>query len=274
MVKKVTAKTFLALVLAFLYLPIIWLIAFSFTSSISVNEWTDFTFEAYINLFTGPNSQEIFSALSNTMIIGVIASLFATIFGTLAAVGIHSMRRKSRAVYNTVSQIPMVNAEIVTAFSLMLLFVLCRTFLPITGELSIISVILAHISFCTPYVILNIMPRLKQMDMNVYEAALDLGATPFKAIMKVIVPEILPGIIMGFVLAFTLSIDDFVITQYNIDGIHTLSTYIYAKSGGKKSLPIEVRALSSLIFIVILGLLFAINVRKTKNKSKHKELVK
>lgn len=267
--KKILGRTFLGFVFALLYLPIIWLIVFSFTDTTSIKKWGGFSFQPYIDLFSGARSADIFSALGNTMIVAVSAAAIATLLGTLAAIGINSMRNKKlKSSYKLVSQIPMVNADIITAVSLMLLFTICKTFIPASSSTSILNVILAHTSFCTPYVVLNVLPRLQNMDNSIYEAALDLGAKPMQAILKAVVPQIMSGIIMGFIMSITLSIDDFVITQYTIEGFHTLSTYIYSVNAGKKPLPAEVRALSAILFLVILGLLLFINIKQTKSKTK------
>jgi spermidine/putrescine transport system permease protein len=274
MVKKI-AIVFLGVMLLFMYLPIIWLFLFSFSGSTSVANFGGITFDAYTNLFSGTNSSAIVTALVNTLIIALIASSISTVLGTFAAIGVMNFKRRGiREVYKNVSQIPLVNADIITAVSIMLLFVMLRTTLNVPIKAGYTTVILAHITFCTPYVVLNVLPRMSQIDNSVYEAALDLGATPFKAIWKVIIPDILPGIIMGFVLAFTLSIDDFVITKYNIQGFNTLSTYIYAKAGGKKPLPIEIRALSSIIFVVVLSLLLFINKKTQINKKEIEGVLK
>lgn len=275
MVKKVCARVFLALVLMVLYLPILWLILFSFTDTTSISNWNGFSVRAYIDLFTGEFSGDIFTALLNTLLIAFVAASIATVLGTLAAIGLHSMRRKRlKNIYANVSKIPMANAEIVTAISLMLLFTLFKTFMKLPEEIEMINVILAHTTFCTPYVVLNVLPRLKRMDNSIYEAALDLGAKPMQAIRKVVLPDIMPGVFMGFILSITLSIDDFVITKFNINGFDTLSTFIYTMSNGKKPLPIEIRALSAIIFLIILGLLLAVNLKNMKMNTKSKGALK
>lgn len=275
MVKKICARVFLALVLMILYLPILWLILFSFTDTTSISNWNGFSVRAYIDLFTGEFSGDIFTALLNTLLIAFVAASIATVLGTLAAIGLHSMRRKRlKNMYANVSKIPMANAEIVTAISLMLLFTLFKTFMKLPEEIEMINVILAHTTFCTPYVVLNVLPRLKRMDNSIYEAALDLGAKPMQAIRKVVLPDIMPGVFMGFILSITLSIDDFVITKFNINGFDTLSTFIYTMSNGKKPLPIEIRALSAIIFLIILGLLLAVNLKNMKMNTKSKGVLK
>lgn len=273
--RKILSSVFIGAVLLLLYLPIIWMIVFSFTDTTSISKWSGFSFEAYISLFAGEKSGEIGNALVNTLIIALAASAISTVLGTFGAIGMHSMRRKKlKAMYSNTSNIPIANADIVTAISLMLLFTSLKTLLRLPSEVDFFVVILAHTTFCTPYVMLNVLPRLKQMDNNLYEAALDLGAKPRQALFKIILPEILPGIIMGFILAFTLSIDDFVITKFNITNFNTLSTYIYSSARGKKPLPIEIRALSSLIFLVILGILIGINAKSMKNRKKVLEKAK
>ncbi len=270
MVKKIMAKTFLGVVLAAMYLPILWLIVFSFTDTTSVSAWRGFSVNAYIELFTGSNSDDIFKAIINTLIIAVCASAISTILGTLAAIGINSVRsKKIKFAYKQANQIPMVNSEIVTAVSLMLLFGMLRSFIVLEGEVQLINVILAHTTFCTPYVLLNVLPRLQQSDNKIYEAAMDLGCTPTQALWKVVIPDIMPGIIMGFIMSVTLSIDDFVITQFTLDGgIYTLSTLIYSKASGKKPLPIEMRALSAIIFIIIAALLLYVNTKSSSDQKK------
>lgn len=272
--KKLAIKVFLTLILVFLYLPIIWLIIFSFTESVSFDTWTGFSVNAYRELFHGPNSAIIRQALGNTILVGFVSSIFATILGTFAAIGIYATKNKiAKNLYNSISEIPMVNAEIITAIALMLLFSVFKNIFKVsTLATSFITLILIHISFCTPYVILNVMPRLKGLDKNLYEAAIDLGAKPYQAMLKVIIPQLLPGIVTGGLLAFTLSIDDFVITQYNIDGFQTISTYIYSTFSGKKSLPLEIRALTTFIFIFLLGILTIITIKSNMvNTDKEKK---
>lgn len=265
MVKKLLGKGFLFLVLAILYLPIIWMIVFSFTDTPSFSDWAGFSFDNYVNLFQGQLGSEIFLALGNTLLIGVYASLIATVLGTAAALGLHAIRGKRlKNVYKNCNQIPMVNSEIVTAVSLMLLFNVFYVIFPLKGEVRLFNVILAHVTFCTPYVVLNVLPRLQQSDNKIYEAAMDLGCTPSQALWKVVIPDILPGIIMGFIMSFTLSIDDFIITEFTVNGFDTLSTLIYHKAHGKRSLPPEMRALSSIIFIVVFILLLVMNRPKDK----------
>ena len=262
---KTLSWTYVGIILALLYLPIIWMILWSFTNSVSFGTWGDFTFQNYKALFNGKQTKVIFTALQNTLVIAFASSMISTVLGTAAAIGIHSIRNKKVLnAYKTTNQIPMVNSEIVTAMSMMLLFQVLRGIFKTNSSFEMIEVILAHTAFCTPYVILNVSPRLAQSDNKIYEAALDLGCNYGQAIFKALIPELMPGIIVGFVMAFTLSIDDFVITEFTINNRDTISTLIYAKQSGKKPLPSEFRALFTIIFFVILGLLMFMN-RPQKN---------
>lgn len=262
MVKSSTiARFFLWSILLMLYAPLIIIVLFSFTESKVIGNWTGFSVQLYGNLFSGATSVKLIRALVNTLLIALISGMLSTLLGSVAAVGIFNLRNRTRKIIQSVSRIPILNADIITGVSLLLLFVslgISRGF---------VTVVLAHVTFCTPYVVLSVMPRLHRMDPNLYEAALDLGATPSMALRKVILPEILPGIISGFILSVTLSIDDFVVTIFNIgnEGLETLSTYIYndARKGG---LTPELRALSTIIFIMVLTLLIIINRRAQKKQ--------
>lgn len=257
--KKYLAKGYLWFLLAVLYTPIIIIAIFSFTETKVLGNWTGFSLKLYTNLFEGRMSDSLISAIQNTVIIAVIASVLATILGSIAAIGIYNLRSRQRHAVTFLNNIPLINPDIITGISLFLLFVALGISQGYT------TVILAHVTFCTPYVVLSVMPRLMGMNPNVYEAALDLGATPFQALRKVIMPEIKPGIISGFILSFTLSIDDFAVslfTKGNI-GLETLSTFIYsdARKGG---LTPELRPLSTIIFVTVLVLLIIINRRQAK----------
>jgi spermidine/putrescine transport system permease protein len=203
------------------------------------------------------------------LIIAIVAAALSTLLGSVAAIGIHNLRGRKKMVMNALNNIPMLNPDIITGISLFLLFVS----LGITQGYT--TVILAHVAFCTPYVVLCIMPRLQQMNPDIYEAALDLGATPLQAMRKVIIPEIKPGMISGFILAFTLSIDDFAVTIFTIGtgGLETLSTYIYADAR-KGGLTPELRPLSTIIFVTVLLLLIIINVRLQRADKKKEAIVK
>ena len=257
--KKYLAKGYLWFLLAVLYTPIIIIAIFSFTETKVLGNWTGFSLKLYTNLFEGRMSDSLISAIQNTVVIAIIASVLATILGSIAAIGIYNLRSRQRHAVTFLNNIPLINPDIITGISLFLLFVALGISQGYT------TVIRAHVTFCTPYVVLSVMPRLMGMNPNVYEAALDLGATPFQALRKVIIPEIKPGIISGFILSFTLSIDDFAVslfTKGNI-GLETLSTFIYsdARKGG---LTPELRPLSTIIFVTVLVLLIIINRRQAK----------
>ena len=258
-IRKIIARSYLWLLLLVLYTPIAIIAIFSFTETKVLGNWTGFSFNLYRNMFSGGAGSPLLQAIENTLIIAVIASVVATILGSFSAIGIYNLRNRKRKAITVVNYIPMINPDIITGISLFLLFVWLGV------SQGYVTVVLAHITFCTPYVVLSVMPRLIGMNPNIYEAALDLGATPFQALWKVIVPEIRPGIVSGLILSFTLSIDDFAVslfTKGNI-GLETLSTYIYsdARKGG---LTPELRALSTLVFVVVLVLLLIINWRSER----------
>lgn len=261
MMKKVLSSTYLGLLLIMLYAPILIIIIFSFTTAKVLGNWTGFSLKLYTSLFHNGMVHSLSSALWNTLIIGLIAAFASTVLGTMAAIGIFNLQPRSQKAIKMVNVIPILNPDIITAIALFLLFV------TIGISQGYLTVILAHITFCTPYVVLSVLPRLYRMNANLYEAALDLGATPFNALWKILLPELKPGMISGFILAFTLSIDDFVVTLFTIgnEGLETLSTYIYAdaRRGG---LTPELRPLSAIIFVTVLVLLLVINQRAAKKK--------
>ena len=265
--KKFFAQTYLWLLLALLYAPIIIIAVFSFTEAKVLGNWTGFSTKLYTSLFSGGVRLSLLDAIENTFTIALIAAAVSTILGSIAAIGIHNMRGRKRQAITFLNNIPMLNPDIITGISLFLLFVS----LGVTQGYT--TVVLAHIAFCTPYVVLSVMPRLQQMNPNIYEAALDLGATPFQALRKVIIPEIRPGMISGFILAFTLSIDDFAVTIFTIgnQGLETLSTYIYADAR-KGGLTPELRPLSTIIFVTVLLLLIIINVRSRRAARKQENI--
>ena len=262
-IKKVLAKSYLGLVLLMLYLPIIFIAVFSFTTAKSLGNWTGFTFQLYENLFTGANSSSVtlLSALKNTILIALMASAVSTVLGTLAAIGIYNMRGRAKRTIQFLNNVPMLNPDIITGVSLFLLFV----FLHVSK--GYVTVVLAHITFCTPYVVLNVLPRLTQLNPNIYEAALDLGATPSQALSKVLIPQLRPGMVSGFILAFTMSLDDFAVTYFTAgsSGLETLSTYIYADAR-KGGLTPELKPMMTIIFLVVLLVLFFVNFRKIKKQ--------
>lgn len=246
---------YMGLLMLFLYAPILTLIVLSFNQSKTRQKWGGFTFDWYARLF---ENEQIMKALSNTLILAVAAAAIATVIGTLASLGITHMKKRSRTFYMNVTNIPMLNADIVTGTSLMLIFIVVRMTLGFT------SVLIAHITFCIPYVILSVMPRLRQFNPHTYEAALDLGATPIYAFFRVVIPDIIPGIISGFLLSFTMSLDDFIITHFTKGpGIDTLSTKIYAEL--KKGIKPEMYALSTLMFVTVFILLVGIQYLPKKS---------
>lgn len=263
---RVAGQAYLWLLLLLLYAPILLIFIFSFTKSKVFGNWTGFTFGLYQNLFTGydrvANVQvdpNLYHAIFYTVVIAFAAAAISTMLGTLAAIGIYNMRQRDRKIITFLNSVPMINPDILTGISLFLLFV----FLGISRGFW--TVLTAHVVFCTPYVVLSVMPRLTKMNPNIYEAALDLGATPGQALRKVLMPELLPGMISGFILSLTLSIDDFGVTFFTkgSNGLDTLSTFIYADAR-KGGLTPELRPLFSLIFLTILVGLFIINYRTNK----------
>lgn len=261
MMKRILSKSYIGILLLLLYAPIFIIVIFSFTEAKVLGNWTGFSFKLYTSLFRSGVHHSLTSALWNTLIIGSISALVSMILGTIAAIGIHNLRPRTRKTVQLLNSIPILNPDIITAISLFLLFISLGISQGYT------TVILAHISFCTPYVVLSVYPRLRQMNDNLYEAALDLGATPFYALRKILLPELRSGMISGFILAFTLSIDDFVVTLFTIgnEGLETLSTYIYADAR-KGGLTPELRPLSAIIFITVLVLLLIINQRTAKKR--------
>lgn len=255
MVSKISKKIYLFLMFAFLYLPIIVLIVFSFNDSKLQGVWSGFTLRWYVDLF---KDAEILRALYTTIIIAMLSSIISTIIGTFAAIGIHGIKGFSRKVILNLNYMPVLNPDIVTAIALMALF----RFLKV--EFGFITMLLSHIVFSIPFVILSVLPKLKQMNLHLAEAAMDLGATPFYALRKVIIPEIMPGIITGMLLAFTLSIDDFVISFFNTGhGVSNLSITIYSMT--RKGINPIVNALSTLMFLALLILLLVINKRSDED---------
>ena len=258
---KFFARLYLWVLLILLYAPLVFIAVFSFTESKVLGSWEGFSTHLYRNLLTGQmqGNASLLAAVENTVLIALVAAAFSTLLGTVAAIGIHNLKGRKKKAVSFLNNIPMINPDIITGVSLFLLFV----FLHISQ--GYVTVILAHITFCTPYVVLSVLPKLQQMNPNIYEAALDLGATPSQALWKVLVPELRPGMVSGFILAFTMSLDDFAVTFFTRGtiGLDTLSTYIYtdARKGG---LTPELRPLMTLIFLVILILLVIINLRQDR----------
>ena len=262
--RAVGSNLYLALMFLFLYLPIIVMIVFSFNESKSRANFTGFTLKWYGELF---KNELIISSFWNTVLIAVTASIFATILGTFAAIGISNMKKLERKTVMNGTYLPIINPEIVTGVSLCLLFVFMAGFMGI--QFGFITVLIAHITFSVPYVILNVLPKLRQMDKSIYEAALDLGCSPAKAYWKVVLPEIMPGIFAGFLMSFTYSLDDFIITYFvSGSGFQTLPVTIYGMV--RKKVNPQINALSTILFVVVLILLILMNIRNVKG-SKSKE---
>lgn len=251
---KKLSKVYLGLVLMFLYVPIFVLIVFSFNTTKSRSVMSGFTFDWYIKLF---KNEIIISSLVNTILVAVLASIVATILGTAAAVGINSMRKLPKSIILNITNFPIINPEIVTGVSLMLLFVFFAARMNV--EFGFVTLLIAHITFDVPYVILNVMPKFKQMDPFLYEAAQDLGCNPFKAFFKVVLPEIMPGVVSGFLMSFTFSLDDFIISYFTCgSSMQTLPVTIYSMTRRKVS-P-EINALSTIIFLVVVVVLIIKNL--------------
>ena len=266
MTKKYTGgKIFAALTYVFLYAPIIVLIVFSFNATKSRTIWSGFTLDWYRELF---HDSLIMSSLQTTLLVSVIASLIAAVIGTFAAIGFYNMKKNWRSPLLLVNNIPVVNADIITGVSLSLLFVSAGALMGF--QLGFGTLLIAHISFDIPYVILSVMPKLYQLDRNLFEAAQDLGCTWFQTVYKVIIPEIMPGIINGLLIAFTMSVDDFVISYFTAgSSVQTLSMTIYAMT--RRRISPKINAISTLLFAVVLILLVIVNVREARQ---HKAEIK
>ena len=270
------SRLFIVLCFLFLYAPILVLIVFSFNDSKSRTVWSGFSLHWYQELF---QDEEILSAVSTTLTVSVLAALIATVLGTAAAIGFHSMKRRPRHLLLTINNIPMTNADIITGVSLMLLFVFTGNLLGFS--LGFGTLLVAHITFNIPYVVLAVLPKLRQLNPNLGEAAMDLGATPWQAFWKVLMPELRPGILNGLLIAFTLSIDDFVISYFTAGSeVATLAMQIYAMT--RKRISPEVNALSTILFVTVLTLLLIVNFREMhqtkqaekRNKALQKDGVK
>ncbi len=256
---KFIKRFYLSIILLFLYVPIVVLIVQSFNAGKSRAKWEGFSFRWYQELFNDP---AIMQALYVTISIAILAAIVSTILGTLAAIGIHAMQKRPQSLMMTLTNIPMTMPDIVTGISLMLLFIFTKV------ERGYWTMLLAHITFDTPYVILSVLPKLKQMNKHSYEAALDLGATPTYALFHVILPEIMPGVITGAMLAFTLSLDDFTISYFTTSPlVQNLSTLIYSQA--RKGIKPTMNALSALMFVALLLLLLVVNRRSSKTEAKN-----
>ena len=272
MIRNFFRKFYLFFIFVLLYAPILTLIVLSFNASRTRAKWGGFSLKWYASLF---ENEQILQALYNTLLIAVLSSLIATVIGTLAAIALNSMKMRTRTFWMSMVNIPMLNAEIVTGISLMMLFIAVGNFLSMFGgglSFGFMTILIGHITFNLPYVILSVMPKLKQVNMSTYEAALDIGASPAYAFFRVVLPDIMPGVLSGFLLAFTLSLDDFIITHFvKGPGVDTLSTKIYSEV--RKGIKPEMYALSTLVFVAVLLLLFIVNYKpkpKTSLADKNK----
>ena len=276
MVKKIIGKSYIWLILILMYLPVLVLIAFSFTESVNIGQWAGFSFNLFPRLF---QSKEIMIALGNTVLLAVISAVVSTIIGTLGAIGAYYSKRRMRNALDLATQIPVVNAEIVVAFSLTVMFVfLGKIFKAMGGDSYIFSfwtLLIGHCCLSLPFVYISVKPKLQQMDPSLYEAALDLGASPTQALFKVIVPEIMPGVLSGFLLSITLSLDDFIVTAFTrgsglLSGsknIETLSTLVQAKIK-KGPIPPEMRALTTILFVAVIAAVIGITIYRNHQEKK------
>lgn len=251
-------RFYLVIIFIFLYAPIITLMVFSFNDSKSMAKWNGFTFKWYGELL---QNQSIMSALYYTVLVAILASTIATIIGTITAIGIHHMKKGfGKNILLNINHLPVLNPDIVTGIALMSLFIFIKL------DFGFTTMLLAHITFNIPYVILSVLPKLKQLPANTTEAALDLGATPFYALRKIVIPQIKPGIMSGFLMAFTMSIDDFIISFFTTgSGVSNLSIEIYSMA--KRGIKPEINALSTLMFITVLSLLLIVNKKSSRGDS-------
>ena len=266
--KKILANVFVYFVLILMYAPLIYITVYSFTTSKTTGVWTGFTFNNYTSLFDSNNkiAQNIWSAAGNTILVALTSAAISTVLGTLGAIGIFYLRKKwMKNSMDFVTQIPVVNAEIVTAVSLCVLFVICAKAFGL--QRSFLTLVIGHVVLSIPYVVMSVQPKLEQMDPALYEAAMDLGATQTQSLWKVIIPDIVPGILSGFLLSITLSLDDYVITAFTkptTGGFDTISTYVDAVTK-KAGLPTQLRAFTAILFAVILIVMVVMNIKSARN---------
>lgn len=267
-VLKIVAQVFIYFVLALMYAPLVYIAIFSFTKNKVAGAWSGFSFENYTTLFNPSGNKiagDIWRAAGNTVVVALVSATISVILGTLGAIGMYYTRKKwIRSSLEFVNQIPVVNAEIVTAVSLCVLFVI---FAKLFGmERSFLTLVIGHVVLSIPYVVMSVKPKLEQMDPSLYEAAMDLGATQTQALFKIIIPDIVPGILSGFLLAVTLSLDDFVITAFTkptSGGFDTISTYVDAQTA-KGGLPTQLRAFTTILFAIILIVMVVMNIRSSR----------
>lgn len=276
MVRKIFAKTYIFLILILMYVPILVLIAYSFSATQQIGQpMGSFTFKLYGDLF---KNKDIMYALLNTIILAVISAFVSTFLGTIGAVGTFYAKKRTRAVIENINQIPVVNAEIVIALSLCFVFVIMGQFIFRAHIFSFWTLLIGHVVLCAPFVYLNVKPKLQQLDPALYEAALDLGASPNLALRRVMVPQLMPGIVSGFMLSISLSLDDFIVTAFTRgpgllngnESIQTLSTFIQGVIK-KKAIPIELRALTTLIFIAVIIVAVLVTFYNAKQNHRFKK---
>ena len=256
-------KFYVYILLFAMYAPLLLLIVYSFTNTKLIGKWDGFSLHLYEALF---KDKEIMQAFFNTFLVAISSAVVSTVLGTLGAIGIFYSGKKSKAFLEGMSSIPVMNAEIVTALSLTILFVFCGI------QFNFFTLLIGHVVLTIPFVVLSVRPKLIQMDPNIYEAALDLGATPSKALRKIVIPEIMPGVFSGFILSITLSLDDYIITAFTRDtAFQTLSTYVYGVTSKKGALPPSLRALATIITIIALIILIIVNIQSSKEKEKKRQ---
>lgn len=256
-------KFYVYILLLAMYAPLLLLIIYSFTNTKLIGKWDGFSLHLYEALF---KDKEIMQAFFNTFLVAISSAVVSTVLGTLGAIGIFYSGKKSKAVLEGMSSIPVMNAEIVTALSLTILFVFCGI------KFNFITLLIGHVVLTIPFVVLSVRPKLIQMDPNIYEAALDLGATPGKALRSIVLPEIMPGVFSGFILSITLSLDDYIITAFTRDtAFQTLSTYVYGVTSKKGALPPSLRALTTIITLIALLILIIVNIQSSKEKEKKRQ---
>ncbi len=262
---KTLRKIFIGAVMFLLYAPIFVMIVFSFNSANSTSVFEEFSLRWYKNLFL--YGGDLFDALRNTLVLALVSSAIATVLGTVTAVGIMKLRSKwVKSALMSVTNIPLMNPEVVTGISMMLMFVFIGRLLNLAESVNFFTILIAHITFSLPYVILNVLPKLKQTDEHLTEAAMDLGCSPFKAFFKAVLPSIIPGIIVGFIMSFTLSLDDFVISYFTNGTYQTLPLLIYSMT--RKPMKPDVYALESIMFVIILVLMILLNIIQSDDNKK------
>ena len=260
---KKLRKAYIGLIMAFLYAPIVLLILYSFNDSKSRAQWGGFTLRWYRELFA---DEAIMGALGTTLSIGFLAAAISTVLGTVGAIALFQMKRRPRGVMMSIVNLPMLNSEVVTGVSLMLLYAMARI------QLGYLTLLLSHIAFCVPYVVLSVLPKLRQLDPHLAEAAQDLGATPVQGFLRVILPDIMPGVFSGFIMALTMSIDDFVVSFFTTgSGVSNLSITIYTMA--KRGISPKINALSTIIFVCVFVLLIGINLQDLRRDPRSKDKV-